>query len=302
MAQEDFVRWQDELERTFRGPGGLVGERLIRFHEAEQNCQRTGVARYKRYVTVGDAFFDFAIQSLDILSKPIRVYHIVRVPLFVSSVSRLRSSYILFWMGYYFDAASLLRGVFENAINLCADAHGWADVSSWFDAKDIDLDGHPRDISKKMQNRIRERNRVVESKVFRSESGLSQPEQDELALLVKLMHSHVHRTEMHVVHLVLSTRERTKPASTIPVWDDHLASHYGNISLAIAWMFVRLLSHAVPEQHRLPQWTKSRDVLEKSLRFIFEKWDKPIGAAIIRLIDTKFAFEGEWAEPPPSEV
>lgn len=299
---EENANWQKELADAFRGPGGLVGERLIRLQEAEREAQSTGVANYKGYVTAGDAFFDFAIQTLDILSKPVRVYHLTRIPLFVSSISRLRSSYVLFWMGYYFDATSLLRGLFENAVQLCADAHGWADISGGFDSSGINFDDPPRAVNKEMNKRRKAHDQAAEAKVFRSASGLAQADQDELAMLVNLMHSHVHRTEMHLVHLVSTARETKKPVSVLPEWDDHRASHYAHVSLAIAWMYARLLSYAVPEQHRSPQWMNARDVLGKSLKFWFERWDKPLASTIVRFIDAKFTFSGEWAEPPPSEV
>jgi len=301
-SPEEIANWQKELGDAFRGPSGLVGERLIRLQEVERDTQTSGIANYKGYVTVGDSFFDFAIQSLDILSKPAHVYHIIRVPLLVSSISRMRSSYVLFWMGYYFDASSLLRGLFENAVQLCADAHGWGDLSNGFDTSGIDLDSPARAVSREMNRRRRTHDHAIEAKVFRSDSGLSQADQDELAMLVNLMHSHVHRTEMHLAHLVSMVQETKKPVSLLPAWDNYRASHYGHVSLAIAWMYVRLLSHAVPEQQRSPQWMNALDVLDKSLRYWFEGWDKPLAATIIRFIHAKFTFSGEWTEPPPREM
>lgn len=301
-SKEEIGRWQKELGDAFLGSTGLVGERLTRLQKAERETQTYGIVKYKGYVTAGDAFFDFAIQTLDILSKPERVYHMMRVPLFVSSISRMRSSYVIFWMGYYFDAASLLRGLFENAVHLCADAHGWGGVSDWFNSHGIDYAGPARTVAKEIHKRSQAKNQAVEAKVFRSGSGLLQADQDELAMLVNAMHSDVHKTEMHLVHLILRVRDTRKPASLLPAWDDHTASHYANVSLAIAWMYVRLMSYAVPEKHRSPHWTNARDVLDKSLRWWFEGWDKPLGAAIIRFIDAKFTFTGEWAEPPSNAV
>jgi hypothetical protein len=299
-SPEDIARWQTELGNAFRGPRGLVGERLIGLQNAEKETQTEGIANYKGYVTAGDAFFDFAIQTLDILSRPVRVYHMMRVPLFVCSVSRLRSSYVLFWMGYYFDAASLLRGLFESAVHLCADAHRWGDLSAWFDASGINLAGPARLVNKEMRKRRQTHDQAVESMVFRNGSGLSEADQEALAMLLNVMHSHVHKTEMHLVYLVSKAQQTKLPSSVLPCWDDHQASHYGNVSLAIAWMFVRLLSHAVPKQHRSAEWTAARDVLDRSLRFWFEGWDKPLGGVIIRFIDAKFSFSGEWGEPSPS--
>jgi hypothetical protein len=301
-SQEEIGCWQKELGDAFLGPSGLVDERIIRLQEAELKAKTEGIANYSGYVTAGDAFFDFAMQTLDILSRPVRMYHIVRVPLFVSSISRMRSSYVLFWMGYYFDAASLQRALFENAVHLCADAHGWGGVSDWFKPSGIDYARPALTVNRDIHKRRQANNQAVEAKVFRSGSGLSQADQDELAMLVNVMHSDVHKTETHLVHLIMRVRDTKTPASILPYFDDHLATHYTNLSLAIAWMYVRLMSYAVPEQHRSPQWTNARDVLDKSLRWWFEGWDKPLGAAVIRFLDAKFTFTGEWEEPPPDAV
>ena len=299
-SSDNIARWQKELEDAFRGPRGLVGERLCRLQDAERQTQSDGIARYNGYATVGDAFFDFAIQTLDFLANPVGVYHILRVPLFVSSISRLRASYVLFWMGYYFDAASLLRGTFENAVHLCADAHGWADLNSWFDVSGIDLAEPAKIVTRKMHKRRLKHDHAVEAKVFRRHSGLSQVDQDQLAMAVNLMHAHVHKTEMHLVHLILEVKRTKTPTSVVPAWDNHRAAHYAHISLWHAWMFTRLLSYAVPQEKRSSDWTGKREVLDRSLRSWFEDWDKPLAATIIRLMDAKFAFSGEWKEPDPS--
>ena len=87
-SKDQIAQWQRKLSDTFRGPGGRVGERLYRLQEAERIVQNTGIPEFSGYVTIGDAFFDFAIETLDTLSAPVRVYHASRTPLFVASVSR----------------------------------------------------------------------------------------------------------------------------------------------------------------------------------------------------------------------
>lgn len=198
-APKNVDEWQRGLYEAFRGPSGLVGERLVSLQNAEQITQRQGITEFAGFATVADACFDFAIDCLDILANPPGVYHILRTPLIVASIARLRSSYVLFWMGYYFDAASLLRGIFEHAIHLCAAAHGWFDVSSRFDSGDIDLTEKPLIVAKKMHKLRQAREKEITSQIYGARSGLSIGDQDELAMLVKLMHSHVHETEMHLV-------------------------------------------------------------------------------------------------------
>lgn len=299
---EEISQWQSRLKETFRGPTGLVGDRLFAFDEAELAAQRQGIAEFKGYVTLGDASFEFLIQSLEHLSRPTGVYHIVRVPVLVASVSRLRASYKLFWMGYFFDAASLLRGIFENVVHLCADAHGIASISDRFDGGGVNYNQSPLIISKHLHKLRTARDSAITAAMYGGTSGLSQPDQDEINMMVKLMHSHVHQTEMHVVHLIHEVMASKLPASLMPGWNSRKASHYGLVSMFLAWALARLLAYAVPNQQRSAEWINRRDVLDDSLRFYFADGSSALSPALIRFIDAKFTFAGEWPAPPKSVI
>lgn len=290
--------WARALDEHFRGPRGILGERLQLLIDAERVAEYEGIASCNQFAKFGDTFFDFTIQTLDLLALTNATDHQMRVPLLLSSVSRLRSSYILFWKGYYFDAFSLLRGVLENAVHLSADANGWLSISSWFDSDGIDFNTSPRKIARTLHNRRVNHDREVEARVFRDKSGLSQADQDELAMLFTVMHSHVHKTEMHFVYAV-STQYRTKtPASILPKWDDNSSSHYQNIFCACAWMFIRLISFANPVLQRTDNWMSAHNAIDNAMRAWFAGWDKPLSGTVIRLIDAKFTFVGEWPVQP----
>lgn len=299
IAPDEIAAWQTRVEEAFRGPSGVIGERLLKVHAAEQRVEASAIAELKGFVTIGDALFDFALHSLDILSQPVRVYHLLRNPLFVACVSRLRASYKLFWMGYYFDAVALLRGIFENVVHLTADANGWVELSAWIDTEGIDLDGTQREITRAMHRRRQRFSQVADGHVFKAQSGLSPEDQSELSNMLDLMHSHVHRTEMHLVHLIADVRATGHPASPLPSWSLHKGSHYANVVLAVGWMLTRLLSFAIPVSQRSESWQFRRNTLDESLGWWFASWDKPLGGAVLRLVEAKFSFEGEWGEPGP---
>jgi hypothetical protein len=299
QVSAEIVRWQTRLADTFRGPNGLIGERLCLLQEAERAAEREGLTNYGGYSIAADAFFDFAIQSLGFLAKPMGVYHIIRTPLLVATVSRLRSSYVLFWKGYWFDGASLLRGIFENVVHLCAAAQGWFDISSRFDVEGIDLSQDFLAIAKERHKLRIAREANVTSRIYGKKSGLTEDDQREIAELVKMMHSHVHETEMHLIHLATEVKRSRTPASVFPAWDNHQASHYGHISLFLAWSVARLLAYAVPQQQRSEEWITRRDVLDEAFRLYFADWDKPLSGTLVRFLDAKFVFTGEWIAPPP---
>ena len=299
---DEISQWQSRLTEAFRGPTGRVGDRLFAFDEAELAAQRQGIAEFKGYVTLADASFEFLIQSLEYLSRPAGVYHVVRVPVLVASVSRLRASYKLFWMGYFFDAASLLRGIFENAVHLCADAHGIESISSRFDGGGVNYNQSPLVVSKHLHKLRTARESAINAAMYGSKSGMSQVDQDEISMMVKLMHSHVHQTEMHVVHLIHGVVASKSPASPMPQWNDREASHYVLVSMFLAWTLARLMAYAVPNQQRSVEWVQRRDVLDDSLRFYFDDSSGPLAPALIRFIDAKYVFAGEWPAPPKSVI
>jgi hypothetical protein len=203
--------------------------------------------------------------------------------------------------GYWFDAASLLRGVFENAVHLCASAHGWFDLSSRFDAGDVNSTDSFLTLAKKRHKLRQPREADVVARIYGDKSGLTTEDQEALASFVKLMHAHVHETEVHLVYLVSGVYKSRKPASLLPSWDNEQASHYANISLILAWALARLLSYAIPEQQRTADWVERRDVLDNSLRRYFLGW-KPFSTSVIRFIDAKFTFAGEWPAPPAAAL
>lgn len=297
VPPEDIAAWQHRIAETFRGPTGIVGERLCSVYSAERAAQQLAAQELQGLITIGDALLDFLFHSLDLLRRPVRVYHLLRTPLFVASTSRLRSSYNLFWLGYYFDATCLLRGVFENVVQLCADAHGWVDIGAWFDTDNTSLDKSQREVSRAMHRNRVQLTKIAEGRLFKTESGLSRDDQDELYNMQQVLHSHVHRTEMHLVHLIDDARTSGHPASHLPAWDAHKASHYGHISMAIGWMLTRLVAYAVPIPRRDMDWVLRRDTLDAALLWYFDKWDKPLGGTATRYLMSKFTFDDDWGEP-----
>lgn len=298
-SKQEVAQSHIALQDAFRGTRGLVGERVLGLADSERRAQTDAISGWRGYAAFGDAFLDFALETVDILNGPVKVYHAIRVPLLVASISRFRASYVLFWMGYHFDATSLLRGVWENAVHLCADAHGWVELWGWLDSIKIQQGDS---LKHRVRDRMRKNDKTVEALVFRKKSDLQQQDQEALIQLVNSMHAHVHKCEMHQAHMSSKVLETKVPVSVHPRWDDEIASSYANPSLMIAWMFVRLLAHAVPKQHRSEQWTNRRDVLDRSLKAWFAELDTPLAATITRFIDAKFTFKGEWVEPPASAL
>lgn len=296
------ANWQRQLERAFRGSDDKFAPWVRGIAQAEADIEDTGPQAFQGFRVVGEACLDFAIESLDVLAHPPGTYHILRTPLLVASVSRLRSSYVLFWKGYYFDSASLLRGVFENAIHLCADAHEWADLGVRTNPGAIDLKQPPNAVAKQMHARRLKHDKNVMARVYGAESGLGAGDQEEIKLLVNVLHSQVHHTEMHMAYLVTEVQSSRKPASVLPRWDSRAASHYPNVMMALGWMFARLLAFAVPMTQRDEAWAGRRDALDQALRCVFEAWEQPIGASLIRLIDLSFRFDGAWKEPSPGDA
>ena len=67
----DVTEWMTRIEQTFGG-SGMVGERLMKLMEHEQGLSERHVGRFKGYVSIMDAFFDFYIQTFQLIGSRAR--------------------------------------------------------------------------------------------------------------------------------------------------------------------------------------------------------------------------------------
>src|SRR6266404_2225400 len=101
--------WLSRILETFKG-AGMSSERVFGLGEIEKAHAVSLFEMNSGYAAMMDAFLDFYLQTLEeFCEHPQRPTPYVRT-LFLATFWRFRAAHIIFWKGYYFDAASLLRG------------------------------------------------------------------------------------------------------------------------------------------------------------------------------------------------
>ena len=246
---QDVSGWLNKLEQTFANSSGMVGERLADLMQHEQQLSMRHVERFKGYVAVMDAFFDFCLQTFQLAAKRDKAQWTGALSLLtaihISTMWRFRSSYILFWKGYYVDGQGLLRAVFENAVQLSA-FHKTIITITELSGLDLDVPtGANQPTNNELYRRMHDRAREIDSRVRRAiyaeESGLDPAVQDDIGMVLKILHLAVHKSKLSLVQHYTSWLRGERSLPIYPDYDENWASGYMNVSEFFAWMIVRLL-------------------------------------------------------------
>lgn len=299
---QDVSSWLSKLEQAFAGSSGMVGQRLAELMKHEQDLSERHVTRFKGYVVVMDAFFDFCLQTFQLAARRDKTQWTDNLPLLtaihISTMWRFRSSYILFWKGYYVDAQGLLRAVFENAIQLSAFQKGIIGIT---EVTGLDLGaptGQDQPTSNELYRRMNDRARETDSKVRQAilgeGSGLDVAVQDDIGVVLKILHLAVHKSKLALVQHYTSWLRGERPLPIYPDYDENWASAYMNVSEFFAWMIVRLLPCLQTRPGEFgEEWTRKYRVLDETLAVAHEglqELGKSLGGSIKTFMEAKFTF------------
>lgn len=295
---QDVAEWMTRIEKTFGGSSGMVGERLMELMKHEQALSERHVGRFKGYVAIMDAFFDFYIQTFQLIARRDKNQWLKALGLptaiHIGTMWRFRSSYILFWKGYYVDAQSLLRAVFENALALCAYNKDVI-TSSELSGLEVDLSGEQSntdEMYRRMNKLASQTDAKVKKLIIGEESGLEASVRDDLGVVLRLLHIAVHKSKLNLVlHYPAWLRgERQMPI--YPTYNENWASGYMNISQFFAWMLVRSLPFLQVRPSEFgEEWKRKYEVLDGVSSVAHEglhEMGKQIGGSIKTFMEKKF--------------
>lgn len=297
MEKDVFDKIIKRIENTFKGPGGIIGERRIELINIENEIFRKMAKRFNSYACLMDSFFDFHIETFkqctarrDItLPELLEVVLAIHIP----SFWRFRSSYMIFWKGYYIDALSLLRAVFENILQIsalklniisCDEVRG--------NLKDEDL----KDISEDKELKLIQKyafkaDKKVRSYIIGDKSGLSIDNKYYLDNFLKVLHSSVHKCKLNLL-LHMEPQSNTKIHFPVfPKYDENIASLYMNSSWPIAWLFLRTFPLLqLNDSEFSSNWHKKYKVLDEVFEESICSLPKVIEKSFKELAKRKFNF------------
>ena len=297
MSKDKIAEWQQRIEKTFCGESGFVGERLFRLKLIEDQVGKQLVYRFSGYLCLIDAFLDFYLETLQNVAsrKPYKwterksLITGIHVPTFW----RFRASYLIYWNGYFIDALSLLRAIFENILQVVAlesgiisrdEVFGKLRVEEAQNLSDEESDKLIRKYTKKSDAKVR-------SHLIGEKSGLSSIAIKDLKDLVKLLHSSVHKSKLNIVWYYRPWLRGKRSLPIYPEYNEDLASIYINISTFIAWMLSKTFPlMQINDKEFSFKWYSKYQILDESFKEAIAGFPKRLGRSIEELVAKKFDF------------
>jgi hypothetical protein len=291
-SQEEIEVWQRRIEAAFKGPDGLVGQRVLHLTDLQNRHCEDVIAHTRGFKVLMDAFQDFALQTIDEAQCHEPPPGPMRYAFFVATLRRFIAALHLLFPGYYLDGASLLRAVWENTLYIAAGVHGLIPFSPSFGG----LEGvSVKDMSVRTAEKLRKKHRdeverVIRDKMLGSESGLSAEDQEVLFSVTWCQHGHVHRAESSFLMMVCEMHESREWASVAPRFDLNKTLIFVNTAAYIGWMLLRTLPFVSRKSLFSSEWLTRYEVLDTSFRFWLTSLESEIGPTMVRFIDAKFSF------------
>lgn len=295
-AQKDVIAaWQHTLEDAFQ-----TNALLDSLREAEIRHSNEIATRGHGFWTLMRCYQEFALHTLEEVPSHGQTLNMYNLALNASAVKRFRASWLAYEAGYYFDAASGLRTIFEITTYLAAVLKGYF----WFDelhgfAQDIDPSSTEfRDLKKHQHKHQQALAAKVRKKIYGDESGLSAEASECIALLVHVYHSHVHYGESNVFRAILKMTESGQMPSVAPHLNLHQASIFANPAVLTAWCHIRVLQYLSLPSRFSTEHKREFSALDSAFREYVQMWNEnpPLKRACISLVDTSFTFDEQVAE------
>ncbi len=288
LTESEFAKWQKQLEAAFVGPSDIIGERVKELEYREREHLRESVSKLQGLSLVMDSFFDFAIQTFREAFKYPKELNPIDLGDFIATFWRFRSSYNIFWEGYYFDAISLLRAVYESI--LCYGA-----INNGFISRDdIRTQPNPDESQEDFKKRVfSEHNNIdhlVRNMMVGKDIGLDDEIQESFRIFIKLLHKHVHRSYISAVFVTAEAYTSPKGVSFMPTFDEEKARHYGNVAVFLAWCFSRLFQTLLEKDRFSSDWNTCSQVLDDAFATMIVGSEKPFSEPIRVFMDEKFGF------------
>ena len=302
--KDEIGKWQERLESTFRGPTGIVGERVLHLCQVEELHRCQIIKKTRGFTTLMDSFMDFAAMTVEEASSHGHTLNVCNFAFNCVAVQRLRVGLKLFYDGYYFDAATHLRTVYEISLYLAAVLRGHFGFDELLSPKKpIDYENTPEKevLGIHLQHR-RKVDRQVRQRMLGKESGLSEQDRDAVEQMFNVLHHHIHYGLSSVFVYVKQMLRNSLPPSLFPKLDIERGSIFCNTIVCASWGVLRVLPWLSLPKVYTRQWQERYGVLNDSFDFYIRGWDKPAGPAFVNLMRLQFTFDPVVAEKQVSRT
>lgn len=297
MNSEKVARWQSRIKKTFCGELGVIGEQLLKLKSVENQLAEELIERFSGYVCLMDAFLDFYLETIqNVASRKSSEWAEIKTVItgiHVPTFWRFRASCLIFWDGYFIDALSLLRAIFENILQIVSLESGIISIDEVFGKLKVE---ESRDLSDKEIHRLirkytRNSDRKVRTQIIGEKSGLSSTAVEDLKVFERLLHSSVHKSKLDIVWYYGPWLRGERGFPLYPEYSEDRATLYINFSMLIGWMLSKtfpLLQIKVKEFS--DNWYSKYRILDKSFEEAIAGFPKRLGRSVEELVAKKFNF------------
>lgn len=303
MFTMDPAEMQKRLEEISRDRGVAYG----RVHELFASENRYGLevaSRFHGYLALSDAFKSFFLETTEVfnaalrprISAPLSEFHAMFLPRLIHAWQSLCGFERLALHGYPLQAYAGLRNIFDGLQTTSAGLQGLVD----FYATEGVVPGQNLDIDK--VRKLRKKTEFAVSQLMVGErSGLSQTTIDEMAHWDRMFDFEVHGARLSFAN----AQDFMKGQGALPVHPQFSQRNFAifmNRYCDIGWMTHRLMPLIQPPGLAFDgQWKEKWRVIDESFSLVSislsKNVGKPIGAAIVEYVTTKFPFNADSEFP-----
>lgn len=291
ITEELASNWYTQLKQAFTGSSGWSSEDVLLLQQMEQQHFEELFKRQEKYATLLDAFLAFSMQTISEAYKHSPQPSAYRFAFFIASFQRFRSSYNNYWDGYYSEAASHLRSLFENLLSYGAVLN---DYITETDLLELIYTHKVEGMSLKEYKQFVYRHHAslakkVQRKMIGADSGLSEPDQEALKDEIGILHSHVHRASATQEKIVWDTIQGVQ-ITCLPVMHEGYANKVKSTTIYAAWAFTRILPFISTPNLFTQDWLKKYRALNESFLEMVDDDASAIDETFSRFIKTKMNF------------
>lgn len=299
MNKERIAQLEKRIDDTFAGKGGTVGgDHLADLIKHEKQMSQHLILKFRGYVGLMDAFFDFYIETHRKASdrEETKWPHktIIFTLMHIATLWRFRASYLDFWNGYFVDASSHLRAVLENVFSIAALHSGITTAREMFGDGGLEetKNRSGEEAYKLLRTRVSKCDKKIRRNMIGKQSGLSPDAQKDLRILVRSLHMSVHKAQINFISGYEKWVVQHQPLSFFPPYDEDWVSLYLNFSLFLGWMVTRTLPLLqIRSGEFSSRWGEKYNVLNESFQVAVGEFPKRLGRSVEELINKKFEFD-----------
>ncbi len=295
-SKKEILDWQDRLTSAFafqRTATGEMPERICTLTNAETSHGNRITTDGHGFRVLMLSYQDFAVRTLSEAPGDGNTVNVYSYAMNWAALRRLRSAWIVYNDGYYYDAGALLRGALETTMYLSCVLRGCFQFQRIHEVEDVTvLDSDNVDnFLRASRNHNRKLSAAVRDNVYGPSSGLSESERRGIEVLLWIHHSHVHRSESSVIREVVAMHQSGQLPRIFPGVDLYEASIFCNAAVLASWTHVRVLPYLAAPPRYSADWELQRKVLDEAFRTYIDAWEKPAKNAFLALIEKSFTFD-----------